>query len=69
MIEDCSKKEKQALRGVILFMSIILIIMFKDYINMTLGIMYIVFVGIYAMRGVLPYVYCLMNNTQKFKRK
>jgi len=69
MIEDCSKKSKKALVGVVLLFVVILIANFREYVNITLGLMFIFFFGIYAGKVIVSYVYCLGKNTQKLNNK
>ena len=69
MIEDCTKKSKKALLGILIFISMILTPEFVEYINNTILIIYVIFGGIYGLKIIFPYYYCVMNNNNKFKRK
>lgn len=67
-MEDCIKKEKKAIFGMLLLFSILLVVLLKDYINIVLALVYLLAVFIMFIIWTIPYVRCLMENAQKFKK-
>ena len=60
-MEDCSKKGKIALRGILILLSVPLILMFREYINDVFSMFYIVIGCIISLKFMIPYVYCVMK--------
>jgi hypothetical protein len=64
-IDDCSKKEKKAVVGLLFLISIVAVPSFKQYIN--IGIVYLIFAFIVSFSLLFPYLRCLMEYNNKTK--
>lgn len=66
-IDDCSKKKKKAVVGLLFLISIVVVPSFKQYINIGIGIVYLIFAFIVSFSLLFPYLRCLMEYNNKTK--
>jgi len=68
MLDDCSKKGKKAIQSIILILIMFIMLEFREYINVTILMLYIIIIGLFSLKSIPIYIYCLTNNTKKLKK-